>query len=66
MASEKELEAILDDPNAHQLKAFHHAKECACTDAMKSTKSKNPHNKGSLIAELWDYVYEEYYEIQSM
>jgi len=31
---------------------------------MKSSSSKNPHNKGSDLAGLWNYVYEEYLEIQ--
>lgn len=66
MEKVEKLEKILDDPNAHQLKAYHHAKESACNDALKSTKTKNPHNKGSVLAELWDYIYQEYYELQSV
>jgi len=64
MSEEKKYEEMIDDPTKHQLKAIHHARERACIDAMKSSTSKNPHNKGSDLAGLWEYVYEEYYAIQ--
>jgi len=60
----KKFEKMIDNPTAHQLKAYYDAKEKACLDAMKSSKSKNPHNKGSNLAEFWDYVYDQFYEIQ--
>lgn len=62
--SEKEFEEMLKNPTKHQERAIRSAKERACIDAMKSSTSKNPHNKGSNLAALWEYVYEEYYEIQ--
>lgn len=55
---------MIEDPTAHQLKAYYDAKEKACLDAMKSSTSKNPHNKGSNLADFWDYVYDQFYEIQ--
>lgn len=55
---------MIEEPTKHQLKAIHHARECACIDAMKSSTTKNPHNKGSDLAGLWNYVYEEYYQFQ--
>lgn len=61
---EKKFEEMLENPTKHQQRAIHSAKERACIDAMKSSQSKNPHNKGSDLAGLWDYVYEEYYEMQ--
>ena len=67
MTAEEEIEMyeeMIKDPTKHQLKAMRHARERACIDAMKSSSSKNPHNKGSNLAGLWDYVYNEYYEIQ--
>lgn len=60
----EKFEEMIEDPTAHQLKAYYDAKEKACVDAMKSTKSKNPHNKGSNLADFWDYVYDQFYEIQ--
>lgn len=57
-------EEMIDNPTKHQIKAIRHARERACIDAMKSSTSKNPHNKGSNLAGLWNYVYEEYYQIQ--
>lgn len=60
----KKFEEMIENPTAYQLKAYYDAKEKACIDAMKSSKSKNPHNKGSQLAEFWDYVYEHFYEIQ--
>lgn len=60
----EKYEEMIENPTKHQLKAIHSARERACIDAMKSSTSKNPHNKGSDLAGLWDYVYEEYYEIQ--
>lgn len=64
MAEEEKFEEMIDNPTKHQLRAMHHARERACIDAMKSSTSKNPHNKGSNLAGLWDYIYEEYMEIQ--
>lgn len=61
---EKKFEEMIENPTKHQLRAIHNARERACVDAMKSSTSKNPHNKGSDLAELWEYVYEEYMEIQ--
>lgn len=60
----KKYEEMIKDPTKHQLKSMRHARERACIDAMKSSSSKNPHNKGSDLAGLWEYVYNEYYEIQ--
>jgi hypothetical protein len=60
----KKFEKMIDHPTSHQLKAYYDAKEKACVDAMKSTSSKNPHNKGSNLAEFWDYVYHQFYQIQ--
>lgn len=60
----KKFEAMIEDPTAHQLKAYYDAKEKACIDAMKSSTSKNPHNKGSNLAEFWNYVYNHFYNIQ--
>ncbi len=57
-------EEMIENPTKHQMKAIRHARERACIDAMKSSSSKNPHNKGSNLAGLWNYVYEEYYQIQ--
>lgn len=61
---EDKFEDMIENPTKHQLKAIHDAREKACIDAMKSSSSKNPHNKGSDLAGLWDYIYEEYYQIQ--
>ena len=61
---EEKFEEMIENPTKHQIKAIRHARERACIDAMKSSKSKNPHNKGSSLADLWEYVYEEYYEFQ--
>lgn len=60
----EKFEEMIDNPSSYQLKAYYDAKEKACIDAMKSSTSKNPHNKGSNLAEFWDYVYEQFYEIQ--
>lgn len=60
----EKFEEMIEDPTAHQLKAYYDAKEKACLDAMKNSKSKNPHNKGSNLADFWDYVYNQFYEIQ--
>ncbi len=60
----EKYEEMIENPTKHQLKAIHTARERACIDAMKSSTSKNPHNKGSDLAGLWDYVYEEYKQIQ--
>ena len=65
--SEKEVEKfeeMIENPTKHQIKAIRHARERACIDAMKSSSSKCPHNKGSDLAGLWHYVYNEYYQIQ--
>lgn len=64
MSEEEKFEEMIDNPTKHQLRAMHHARERACIDAMKSSTSKNPHNTGSDLAGLWDYIYEEYLEIQ--
>lgn len=64
MSEEEKFEEMIDNPTKHQLRAMHHARERACIDAMKSSTSKNPHNKGSDLAGLWNYVYKEYLEIQ--
>lgn len=61
---EEKLEEMIENPTKHQIKAMRNARERACIDAMKSSTSKNPHNKGSDLAALWDYIYEEYYEMQ--
>lgn len=63
-AEKKKYEEMLEDPTKHQQRAIMSAKERACIDAMKSSKSKNPHNKGSDLAGLWNYVYDEYYDMQ--
>lgn len=62
--NEKKFEEMIENPTRHQLRAFYDAREKACKDAMKSTKSKNPHNNGSDLADFWDYVYKQYYKIQ--
>lgn len=64
MSEAEKYEEMIDNPTKHQLRAMHHARERACIDAMKSSTSKNPHNRGSDLAGLWDYIYEEYLEIQ--
>lgn len=64
MSEEKKFEEMIENPTKHQLKAIHHARERACIDAMKASSSKNPHNKGSDLAGLWEYIYEEYFAIQ--
>lgn len=64
MSEEEKFEDMIENPTKHQLKAIHDAREKACIDAMKSSSSKNPHNKGSDLAGLWEYVYDEYYAIQ--
>lgn len=64
MSEENKFKKMLENPTKYQQKAIYDAKEKACKDAMKSSKSKNPHNKGSNLAELWDFIYEEYYQIQ--
>jgi hypothetical protein len=60
----QQFEEMIENPTSHQLKAYYDAKEKACIDAMKSSTSKNPHNKGSTLAEFWDYVYTQFYQIQ--
>ncbi|HKL20095.1 MAG TPA: hypothetical protein VJ905_14055 [Halalkalibaculum sp.] len=60
----KKFEEMIENPTAHQLKSYYDAKEKACIDAMKSSTSKNPHNKGSNLAEFWEYVYNQFYKIQ--
>lgn len=60
----KKFEKMIENPTSHQLKAYYDAKEKACIDAMKSSTSKNPHNKGSNLADFWDYVYAHFYQIQ--
>lgn len=62
--SEKKFEEMIENPTRHQLKAFYDAREKACRDALRSSKSKNPHNSGSELAGFWDYIYEQYYEMQ--
>ena len=64
MSEQSKFKKMLENPTKYQQKAIYDAKEKACKDAMKSSKSKNPHNKGSNLAELWDFIYEEYYQIQ--
>lgn len=64
MSDTDKYEKMIEEPTKHQMKAIHHARECACIDAMKSSTSKNPHNKGSDLAGLWNYVYDEYYQFQ--
>jgi len=64
MSEEDKFEEMIDNPTKHQIKAIRHARERACIDAMKNSSSKNPHNKGSDLAGLWNYVYEEYYQFQ--
>ncbi|MEX0771100.1 MAG: hypothetical protein WD035_10225 [Balneolaceae bacterium] len=64
MAKEEKFKEMLENPTKHQLRAFYDAKEKACRDALKSTTSKNPHNTGSDLAKFWDFIYEEYYELQ--
>lgn len=64
-AEKKEkFEEMIASPTSHQLKSYYDAKEKACIDAMKSSTSKNPHNKGSNLAEFWEYVYDHFYKIQ--
>jgi hypothetical protein len=63
-SDKKMFEEMIEDPTKHQLKAILHARERACIDAMKSSTSKNPHNKGSNLAGLWNYVYKQYYQFQ--
>ena len=63
-SEEKKFEEMLDNPTKHQQRAILSAKERACIDAMKASTSKNPHNKGSDLAGLWNYVYDEYYDLQ--
>jgi hypothetical protein len=64
-AEKKEkFEGMIEDPTSHQLKSYYDAKEKACLDAMKDSTSKNPHNKGSNLADFWDYVYDQFYKIQ--
>lgn len=60
----KKFEEMIENPTSHQLKSYYDAKEKACIDAMKSSTSKNPHNKGSNLAEFWEYVYDHFYKIQ--
>ena len=60
----EKFEEMIEDPTSHQLKSYYDAKEKACIDAMKSSTSKNPHNKGSNLAEFWEYVYSHFYNIQ--
>lgn len=64
MSKDEKFEEMIENPTKHQIKAIRHARERACIDAMKSSRSKNPHNKGSDLAGLWEYIYEEYLEIQ--
>lgn len=64
MPDKQKYEEMLEDPTKHQMKAIRHARERACIDAMKSSTSKNPHNKGSDLAGLWNYVYDQYYQFQ--
>ncbi len=64
MKKKEKFEEMIENPTKHQLKAIRHARERACIDAMKSSRSKNPHNKGSDLAGLWSYVYKEYYNFQ--
>ena len=60
----KKFEEMIENPTAHQLKSYYDVKEKACIDAMKSSTSKNTHNKGSNLAEFWEYVYNQFYQIQ--
>lgn len=64
MSDIDKYEKMIEDPTKHQMRAIRHARERACIDAMKSSTSKNPHNKGSDLAGLWNYVYKEYYQFQ--
>ena len=64
MDNEDKFEEMIRNPTKHQLRVIHDAREKACVDAMRSSSSKNPHNKGSDLAGLWEYVYEQYYQIQ--